>query len=153
MKNSIRTAISAFIFMMCLTLCGGLNAKGLSGVWKYKTSGNSSTVSYKVFTKDSRYMNIRSTNNGKTFFMKQQGLFEIVTPGLYIEHLGATHEHKSGCADYMMSYKMEKGKLFISFQLGNDIYNEVWEKVDGIKVNFDAPGYEVFSLVTEAGRP
>lgn len=125
--------------MMCLTLCGELNAKGLSGVWKYKTNENSSTVSYKVFTKDGRYMNIRSTNNGKTFFMKQQGLFEIVTRGLYIEHLGATHENPNTGSDFMMSYKMEKGKLFISFELGSNVYNEVWEKVDGIEVNLNAP--------------
>ena len=125
----MKKIISALILVLCFGITSGVWAQKLKGIWKYKTEGNSSTVVYKIFTKDGRYMNIRSVDNGKTFNMKQYGVREDVMPGLYIEHLGATKAGDRSQADIMMSYKKEKNRLIITFRLGNSVYNEVWEQL------------------------
>ncbi|MEG1581184.1 MAG: DUF4488 domain-containing protein [Bacteroidaceae bacterium] len=135
MKIPIKTAVSAFALFLCLSFSGSVNAKKLSGMWKYKTSSDSKTIIYKIFTKDGRYMNICSLNGGNTYYVKQKGLYENLTPGLYIEHLGASHQNPNTCGSYMISYKKIKGKLQLSFQLGKNVYNEVWEKVKEVHLN------------------
>lgn len=126
MKVFLKTHLSIFVLLMCLSVATNLNSKQLDGVWKLQ-SGN--TINYKILKKDGCYINLRSSDCGKTYQITREGKYEILLPGLYVEHVKMAYG-RSGNGDVAITYKKKKGKLMLSFKINQHTYNEEWVKAD-----------------------
>lgn len=126
MKIFQRTHLSAIAILIGLAIATGLNAKRLEGVWKLQSGRN---ISYKIFKKDGHYINLRSTDNGKTFQISREGKYEILIPGIYLEHEKKIYGRVTD-RDVVITYKEVNNKLVLSFKINRDNYKEEWIRSD-----------------------
>ena len=129
-------------------------AKGLEGVWRMSTvEPSSSVVNYKVFTADGFYYNLRGNAEesvqevdakGIILFRKitpslapykitRSGTYKKITSDLYVEQLDNYFGREvSPIQKILISYHIQGKKMTIMFQLGEDVYREVYKKVSGV---------------------
>lgn len=124
--QTIRKQIMSGILLCCLWLLPTLaEARHIEGVWKME-SGN--RMNYKVLKSNGTYINLRSEDGGRTFHVTRMGNYEIAAPGVYIEHL--RYENGSRCDfPFTISYRKEKKKLMLTFDLHGTVCKETWKKV------------------------
>lgn len=146
---------SVFFVLICLFNIETYG-KNLKGVWKLcTTEAFSAVVNYKVFTADGCYYNLRgkvekpaqyADNKLKVIFKKKEKLFstfkitrsgtyKTLTSGLYVEQLDNYFDRAvNPVQKILISYQFEDKKMIIKFQLGEDVYKEVYEKVSKVEI-------------------
>ena len=142
MKEKLCKILLAVSFLFLVSdFCMGQNLKG---IWKLIQNDNTSqvTIRYKVFDKGGNYYNVDAYIKNAVDFtdsrssegifcpykITRSGEFSIIGKGVYCEKL--CNEYGSA-ADALVpiSYRIDGKKMTLLFQLGNNVYREVYQKV------------------------
>lgn len=99
----------------------------IAGTWMID-SGDS-IISYKLLTKDGRYINMRSFNRGKTYTVTRKGVYEVVGDNIYIENL----EYEGGevvspAQPILFRYNKNKSELHLKFVMWGKNFHEIWKR-------------------------
>lgn len=104
-----------------------ITTPSIVGAWMID-SGDS-IISYKLLTKDGRYINMRSFNRGKTYTVTRKGIYEVVGDNVYIENL----EYEGGeiinpAKPILFRYNKNKSELHLKFVMWGKSFHEVWKR-------------------------
>ncbi|WP_294476250.1 hypothetical protein [uncultured Bacteroides sp.] len=128
-------------------------SKDLEGIWMLISSKNTSkNIRYKVFDKQGNYYNLDAIikNAQSSFYdvpkrnskildvlypykITRSGSYHIIAKGLYYEKTKFYCGNPTREAQIPISYRIEKDKLILLFQLGDNVYREVYQKVSSLK--------------------
>lgn len=129
----LKARITIFMTLFCLAFTTTVFADNndLKGIWSLESSNYVDTkkiVCYKIFNENGTFINLLSTDKGKTFVIASRGKYKVQMPNVYIEHLDETSARVHSASAIAITFKRNGDKLSLTLKLKGKDCNDVWKK-------------------------